>query len=520
MKELLKEVLPSIEEFPKRYFITQLGADSLIVSKLISLLQSRYSLNINYNSLLQYNLSHLDYLLHSSLEGNLILNSVEPIIDWFTETDIYDLFYFYYSLQRDHNYVNDANNNENNNLNNNNNNNNNNTIDPLHNNNNNNNNINNENNINNNNNLNNKNKLVTGSSGFLGPFLLSEILRYYKHPIKIFCIHRISQSISFTKENIKKPFQKIGRENDWIENEDRIILLDGDLSLPFFGWNKEKWNEISQEINEIFHSGALVNLSMPFNSTLKLVNVNGTKTVIKMAIQSNSKINYVSSVSVLSENGKEEFLTMSALNSIGGKGYGASKAISEILLTKVNEKFGIELNIFRISSISGDTISGYFNTKDFTGLIISISVLIGAIVYSDMKMQWIPVDFVAKAIVLLSNVEEKRRNIYHLCGNGPTLKEVFVQLRKMIKINDKELDVVTAEKWRSLLSRLPPDYFANSILNSFKNLHFENRAMEIDSHLTFDTLTRHYNISHLPIISSDIIDKYLSFLQSSGAFDA
>ncbi|UCD90083.1 MAG: AMP-binding protein, partial [Desulfobacterales bacterium] len=80
---------------------------------------------------------------------------------------------------------------------------------------------------------------ITGTTGFLGAFLLEEILRTTNDPIKVYCLVR-------TKTNDEKDaFNRI------IDNlkyyrlyhpklTERIIPVAGDLTRQYFGWSKER----------------------------------------------------------------------------------------------------------------------------------------------------------------------------------------------------------------------------------------------------------------------------------------
>jgi thioester reductase-like protein len=129
-------------------------------------------------------------------------------------------------------------------------------------------------------------------------------------------------------------------------------------------------------------------------------------------------------------------------------GYAQTKIISEILVSKAAENFGIPVRIFRIGSISGDTQTRKINPRDISSNVIAACGTIGASVKNATRnLRWIPVDFVARAVVSLSETPTSTGKIFHLCGTGPAFPEVvegFIQ-------QGYELKSVTAAEWSSLV---------------------------------------------------------------------
>jgi thioester reductase-like protein len=44
------------------------------------------------------------------------------------------------------------------------------------------------------------------------------------------------------------------------ENKTRVKILEGDLTLPFLGLNLEQWNELCENIQIVYHNGAIVRI--------------------------------------------------------------------------------------------------------------------------------------------------------------------------------------------------------------------------------------------------------------------
>jgi hypothetical protein len=154
-----------------------------------------------------------------------------------------------------------------------------------------------------------KDIFLTGSTGFLGGYLLDELLK--QTDANIYCLVR---SISFTNK-----FQF------------RVFYLYGDLSLPRLGLDEHQYSMLVSKIRSIYHCGSAVNFIKSYNE-LRAVNVLGTIELIKLSYLANCRINYISTLSVLDRNDQS--------------GYVQSKQVAECLLEQASEK-GLLVTILR-----------------------------------------------------------------------------------------------------------------------------------------------------------------------------
>jgi hypothetical protein len=154
-----------------------------------------------------------------------------------------------------------------------------------------------------------KDIFLTGSTGFLGAYLLDELLK--QTDANIYCLVR---SISSTNT-----FQY------------RVFYLHGDLALPHLGLNDHQYSMLVSKIRSIYHCGAAVNFMKPYNE-LRAANVLGTVELIKLSYLANCRINYISTLSVLDGNTQS--------------GYVQSKQVAERLLQQARER-GLVVTILR-----------------------------------------------------------------------------------------------------------------------------------------------------------------------------
>jgi len=141
--------------------------------------------------------------------------------------------------------------------------------------------------------------LLTGATGFVGAFLLRELL--LQTQAEIYCLVRSDDA-----ESAKKRIQSsLEYYSIWDEHLSyRIIPIVGDLAQPLLGLSEEQFREIASQIDVIYHNGAFVKFTYPY-SVLKLSNVLGTQEILRLASQIKLKpVHFVSTISVFSSAGE------------------------------------------------------------------------------------------------------------------------------------------------------------------------------------------------------------------------
>ena len=97
---------------------------------------------------------------------------------------------------------------------------------------------------------------LTGSTGFLGAFVLRDLLQQYRVK-KVICLVRATDVDVGTKRLRELSTDRGVWDNTWIESG-RLEVVIGDLSLEHFGLDIEIWLRIADEADTILHNGALV----------------------------------------------------------------------------------------------------------------------------------------------------------------------------------------------------------------------------------------------------------------------
>ncbi|MBD2605305.1 amino acid adenylation domain-containing protein [Scytonema hofmannii FACHB-248] len=289
------------------------------------------------------------------------------------------------------------------------------------------------------------NIFLTGATGFLGAFLLQELL--LSTQANIYCLVRAG-NVDQVQDKIPKNLQSYALEDESFSS--RIIPVFGDLSKPLLGLSEEQFEQLAQNIDVIYHNGAMVNLIYPY-SLLRSTNVLGTQEILRLSTQIKLKpVHYISSLAVFESHayaGKKSISEQEYINdsAIPADGYGQSKWVAEKLLMASRAR-GIPVCIYRPGMITGHSQTGVTNTDDLMCRLLKGFIQMGSAPDLDLFMDMIPVDYVSRAIVHLSRQKESVGKVFHLVNQQP------LHLSKIIQeINSLGYPVqqISYEKWQA-----------------------------------------------------------------------
>lgn len=309
------------------------------------------------------------------------------------------------------------------------------------------------------------NVFVTGVTGFLGSYILADLLnRNTPHyDIKVYA-HVRAKDESAGLERLEKAGVIY---NTWSpEFKDRIQIVLGDLSKPDFGLSKEKWTKLTSEIDVIIHNGALVHWVFPY-SKLRDANVISTVNVMSLAATGKPKyFNFVSSTSTLDtdyfvslsdksekEGGSgvlESDDLMGSAEGLGG-GYGQSKWAAEYIIRRAGER-GLRGCIVRPGYVTGASKNGSCNTDDFLLRFMKGCLQLGKIPQINNTVNMVPVDHVARVVTAtaLNPPEDNELTVAQVNAHPRIeLTEYVLQLQKY----GYDVTVESYEAWKKSLEK-------------------------------------------------------------------
>lgn len=295
-----------------------------------------------------------------------------------------------------------------------------------------------------------ENALLTGATGFLGAYLLKELL--LATSAQIYCLVRADDQGSAMKR-IKDNLLKWGCWNESFAS--RIEAIPGDLSFPRLGLSEKMWKQLVQQIDTIYHNGAHVNSLLPYRK-LKAANVEGTKELLKLATEHKLKaFHYVSSDAVFESYGYNsqdiiyENQPLMHEDTIFGGGYSESKWVAEKLVSIARER-GLPVSIYRPGMVTGNTSDGIGQDDDFFASFLRGIIQMQICPEVDAVMDFAPVDYVAQKIVSLSQ-QLDIGGTFHLTHERPITYTQFIQTICDVGF---EVKIVPYDEWYQALTRL------------------------------------------------------------------
>ncbi|MDF5723140.1 MAG: amino acid adenylation domain-containing protein [Rhizonema sp. PD37] len=255
--------------------------------------------------------------------------------------------------------------------------------------------------------------LLTGASGFLGAFLMHELLQQTQ--AIIYCLVRAS-NLEQARQKLRSNLKRYLLPDEKLDTQ--IIPVLGDLSQPLLGLSEQQFRELAVEIDLIYHNGAFVNLIYPYTA-MRAVNVLGTKEILKLASLIKVKpVHFISTLDVFQSRRyaqmevileKDHIVEPEALSD----GYAQSKWVAEKLVMAAHSR-GIPACIYRPGTIIGHSKTGASQTDDLVARLIKGLIQLGSAPELDLKMSLTPVDYVSKAIIHLSRQPTLWGKAFHL----------------------------------------------------------------------------------------------------------
>ena len=264
--------------------------------------------------------------------------------------------------------------------------------------------------------------LLTGATGFLGAFLLADLVE--NTSAQIICLVRFQDSSEYNVPmaiaRLRRNLLDLGLWKDSLLH--RIEFLPGNLSRKRLGLSPDDFDALAERVQVIVHAGATVNLVYPY-AALREANVGGTREMIRLAAKSGATLQYVSTNGVLPpcEHSWDE-TAMLDIESVPEKlpdGYGQTKWVAEQLVHEAGHR-GIPVRIIRLGTISAHSVSGSTNAWDlFTALIVESLHLGFAPEIDGWRAEMTPVDYVSKAILTLAEKTNTKQTVFHIGDANP-----------------------------------------------------------------------------------------------------
>ncbi|KAJ1958293.1 large subunit of alpha-aminoadipate reductase, partial [Linderina pennispora] len=296
---------------------------------------------------------------------------------------------------------------------------------------------------------------LTGATGFLGAFVLAELL--HRHPNShVICLTR-ARSADLAMDRVKAAaVANLVWHDSWTT---RVRAVVGDLGQPRLGLSDSDWDLCCEQTDAIVHNGALVHWVYPYEK-LRAPNVLSTLEVMKLAVAHHTKPTvFVSSTSALDT---DHYVRLGEASSAGVResddlegsrtglttGYGQSKWVSEKLLMQARLQ-GLPVTIVRPGYVLGHSTTGATNTDDFIWRLAKGCVELKESPVMSNVVNLCSVDYVAHVVVEAISQERALAHIvYHVFNNE---RFRFQNMFDLLRTYGYQIKDVEYMRWRAYL---------------------------------------------------------------------
>ncbi|KAI0551905.1 putative aminoadipate protein [Xylaria curta] len=341
---------------------------------------------------------------------------------------------------------------------------------------------------------------LTGATGFLGSYLVKDILERTRRDVKLVAHVRGVKDASAGLDRLKRSLGAYGLWNDeWLP---RLSCVIGDLSQPKLGMSELDWQRIAGEADVVIHNGAIVHWVKTYQD---MMTANVLSTLDAMALCNEGKpktFTFVSSTSVLDTDhyiklSEEQVRTgqgaiyesddMQGSRRGLGTGYGQTKWVSEQLVREAGNR-GLVGSVIRAGYVLGDMLTGVCNTDDFLVRMLKGCVQLAARPRIVNTVNAVPVNHVARLVVASAlNPIADGVNVIHVTAH-PRLR--MNEYLSIIEYYGYKAPEVSYDAWKSELEKfvsagaLEKDQEQHALMPLFhfcmNDLPANTRAPELD----------------------------------------
>lgn len=294
--------------------------------------------------------------------------------------------------------------------------------------------------------------LLTGGTGFVGRFLLSQLMVDTK--ATLYCLVR-ARSPEHASFRLRTMLAKWDLWRD--EWEPRIVAVPGDLRLPHLGIDPRTHELLSKVVDSIYHCGTSMN-HLETYSMAKAANVEAVRGLLRLATSEKPKLlNYISTLGIFAQSFGGESRVVNEASSIdnekhlGSRGYAASKWVGEKLAMLASQR-GIPCNIFRLGLAWADSRRGRYDELQ-RGYRTLKSCLLSGYGIENFRYNWppMPVDYASRAIVFLARRYGNGGGIFHISSSKPMAEGLFECCNR---VADTPLELLPYYDWICEMRRL------------------------------------------------------------------
>jgi len=268
---------------------------------------------------------------------------------------------------------------------------------------------------------------VTGSTGYIGAHIAADLLESHNDRLNLLVRARDQHDGEVRLWRALQLHMDFARFHDFLTS--RIRVFRGDLTERQFGLDEDDYRELVASTDSIIHCAASLN-RMSEKSCLN-VNLRGTLEVIQLAARARDahglrRFSHISTVAVAGQRSNEVVTEDTAIgwSRSDYDPYARTKKFCEHMIRELLPD--VPCTIFRPSIVLGHSHRAATTQFDMVKAFVFLAGLPVLPFRPSDRIDIVPVDFVADAIVTLHQKEKPAHEIYHLSSgtDAQTFREL------------------------------------------------------------------------------------------------
>jgi thioester reductase-like protein len=294
--------------------------------------------------------------------------------------------------------------------------------------------------------------LLTGATGFLGPFLLRSLL---DQTSATYTVLMRGADPSAARERLKRALEVAGLydASTAIAFEARVRPICGDVASPRLGLSEVAWSQLAETTDTIVHNAALVDYVLDYQA-LRASNVEATRELITLACTSRRKqLNFISSTTIFGWSDKRNLYEHDSNPEMLGLdfGYAQTKWVSEQLVLQAREQ-GVDAIIYRPAFLTAST-AAFGHSSDIVVRLLSFMIKYGIAPNADIQLSFMPVDIAAHNVVAVMTSSDSQEPVFHVTVDEYyNIVDVTMQISEDYGVPFRYVDLAEFSRQMKILS--------------------------------------------------------------------
>lgn len=278
---------------------------------------------------------------------------------------------------------------------------------------------------------------VTGATGFVGAFLLHELL---KSDVIAHCLVRADDA----DQAMQRLVTTLDSYGLW--KQDYAPLLNpvvGDLTQPLFGLDEEIFNQLADQVDAICHCGALVDWMRPLDDYIG-PNVIGAHEVLRLASRGRGKaVHLMSTFATL-----PKYLGYEITADHREYGYLTSKWMAEQMVAAARWR-GAKASVYRLPFVGPSASTGHFRLDrgDFLHNLVVGGMAMGSFPSLNIDLTGVmPVDYLSRTIADVMTIDLARigKDYDFVNAQAPSFNRFF----ELVGAANGGVTIVPLDEWQ------------------------------------------------------------------------